>query len=259
MSASCFTRRFLLLCAGVLLASCGGSGGGNAGGGGAPPLYAIGGTVSGLQGGQYVTWNLRGHVTVRVILAGGPNVVVNGLFFDNPAGPPPPPPPSNPGAAAFVGVDTTTKGTWQGVYGAGGYNVIDNAFSYPAYAQVAPSGQFDYTWVASTSDVRALQKATNPSDRIAATWYGSSFSIDVNLTDSNAHQVALYLLDWDSAGRSETIEVRDATTNALLDTRTVSGFQGGQYLVWNMSGHVTVRVILAGGPNVVVSGVFFGL
>jgi hypothetical protein len=64
MSASCFTRRFLLLCAGVLLASCGGSGGGNAGGGGAPPLYAIGGTVSGLQGVVVLENNGGDDVTV---------------------------------------------------------------------------------------------------------------------------------------------------------------------------------------------------
>ena len=42
--------------------------------------------------------------------------------------------------------------------------------------------------------------------RIAACWYspgpvGSSFSVDVNLTDGAAHQVALYLLDWDNTTR----------------------------------------------------------
>jgi hypothetical protein len=139
----------------------------------------------------------------------------------------------------------------------GGYTVINDGTSLPAYAQFSPSGQGSYTWEASTSDVRALQKATNPADRIAATWYGYSFSIDLNLTDANTHQVGFYVVDWDASGRSETFEVRDAFTNALLDTRTVTGFQNGQYLRWNISGHVTVRVAVTSGINAVVSGVFF--
>jgi hypothetical protein len=210
-------------------------------------------TVSGFQNGEYVVWNISGHVTIRVTLASGPNAVVSGVFFGG--NPPSAPPPQ--GTAAFVGVDTTTQGSWQGTYGFDGYNVIGDGISYPAYVQVTPAGQSSYTWAASTSDVRALQKPTNPTDRIAATWYSDSFSVDVNLTDSNVHQLALYLIDWDSGGRSETVEVHDAVTNALLDTRTVSGFQNGQYVVWNISGHVTVRVILTGGVNAVVSGLFF--
>ena len=42
----------------------------------------------------------------------------------------------------------------------------------------------------------------------------------VNVTDGNPHRVTLYAVDWDSFGRAETIEVRDAVTNALLDTRS---------------------------------------
>jgi hypothetical protein len=66
MNASSFTRRSLLLCAGMLLASCGGSGGGTTGGGGGPPapLYAVGGTMSGLQGVVVLRNNGGDDVTV---------------------------------------------------------------------------------------------------------------------------------------------------------------------------------------------------
>jgi hypothetical protein len=53
------------------------------------------------------------------------------------------------------------------------------------------------------------------------------------------------------------VEIRDATTGALLDSRTMSGFRTGQYLVWNLRGHVTMRVTRSAGPNAVVSAVFF--
>ncbi len=44
------------------------------------------------------------------------------------------------------------------------------------------------------------------------------FTIDVNLTDGLAHQVALYRVDWDGWGRSLRAEVVDAATGAVLDT-----------------------------------------
>jgi hypothetical protein len=105
--------------------------------------------------------------------------------------------------------------------------------------------------------VRALQKA-NTADRLAATWYGLTFTIDLNLVDGLTHRVALYVVDWDSTSRIQIIEVRDSVTNALLDTRTVSGFHDGQYLAWNIRGHVTVRVVNTAGVNAVLSGLFFG-
>jgi hypothetical protein len=79
----------------------------------------------------------------------------------------------------------------------------------------------------------------------------------VNLTDSNPHQFSLYAVDWDLNGRTETIQVVDANTNAILDTRTLSNFSNGVYLVWNLSGHVRINVIWAGGVNAIVNGVFF--
>jgi hypothetical protein len=47
----------------------------------------------------------------------------------------------------------------------------------------------------------------------------------------------------------------------VLDTRIVTTFRGGTYLVWNLSGNVTLRLINNGGPNspnAVLSGLFFG-
>ena len=83
----------------------------------------------------------------------------------------------------------------------------------------------------------ALQRPENPSARIAATWFsGGSFTIDVNITDGNSHQVALYALDYDSNARAETINVLDASTGAILDSRSLStgSFHNGTYLVWNV-------------------------
>jgi hypothetical protein len=120
-------------------------------------------------------------------------------------------------------------------------------------------GQSDYTWAASTSDPRALQKPSL-SDRLAATWYAAnSFTVDINLSGSQTRQVALYLLDWDHylGGRSERLDVLDASTGQVLDTRTVSSFGNGQYLTWTLGGHVQIRITNLVG-NAVLSGIFFG-
>ena len=165
-------------------------------------------------------------------------------------------------AVTSVGSDTTTQGNWQGHYGSDGYVVINDSASLPAYAQVTPTGQSSFTWAAQpNSDPRALERATT--GRIAACWYspgliGSSFSIDVNLTDGAAHRVALYLLDWDNNGRAIRIDILDATTQQVLSTQNAQAFSGGIYLVWNLQGHLTIHVTSTGGTNAVLSGIFFG-
>ena len=105
-------------------------------------------------------------------------------------------------------------------------------------------------------------------DRIAATWYNAGvFSFDVNFTDTNTHQVALYLLDWDHQGRAETITIKDYSSGTVLDTRSVRiptptrpAQTSGTAATWSgtYSGHVTITITGNSGPNVVVAGIFFG-
>jgi len=211
-------------------------------------------SLAGFVNGQYLVWNLKGHVTIRVTGTGGPNAVVSGLFFGSggtvstPAS----------AAAAFIKPDLITKGNWKGVYGSDGFVIPSDTTSYPAYAAVNSNGQSLYTWAPSTTDSRALQYSSR-SDRLAATWYSPvNFSIDVNLTDGKTHQVALYCLDWDYLNRAETIDILDASTGNVLDTRNITGFSGGEYLIWNLTGHVTIRLSRAAGANAVISGLFFG-
>src|SRR5262249_15050377 len=196
-------------------------------------------------GGLYLTWNLTGHLTIRVTLTGGPNAVVSGIFFA--------PPPS----ATFIGTDSSTQGTWKGFYGVNGEAIPNDSTSYPTGVQVTFTGQTPFTWPASTPDPRAPQKAA-ATDRIASTWFTStSFTIDLSFTDGNTHQVALYCLDWTFNSRGQRIDILNPASGAILDSRTISSFGNGQYLTWTMAGHVTVRVTLTLGPNAVVSGLFF--
>jgi hypothetical protein len=67
-------------------------------------------------------------------------------------------------------------------------------------------------------------------------------------------------VDWDNwgGGRSERVDIVDDNTGNVLNSQTISGFQNGVYLVWNLTGSVTVRVTnLNPASNAVVEGLFF--
>jgi uncharacterized delta-60 repeat protein len=160
-------------------------------------------------------------------------------------------------SATFAGSDTATHGTWKGVYGSEGYNILQNAASYPSYARVTPSGTSDWTWQWSTTDADALQRA-NATDRLAACWYSpSGFSVTFNITDGQKHRLSLYCLDWDVAGRIETIQIFNADSGALLDTQTISSFSSGIYVKWDITGNIRISLTPKSG-NAVVGGIFFG-
>jgi hypothetical protein len=158
-------------------------------------------------------------------------------------------------SAVYVGADTTTKGAWQPTYGANGYAINSYGAQYPLYAQVAFTGTTDYNGGFSI-DPSAVQV---PAGGLISVWYsiGSQFSIDLNLTDSNTHPISFYFVDWGTASRNQTVTIRDASNNNLLDTKTLSSFVNGRYLTWNITGHVTVTVNLNTGPNPVLSAIFF--
>ena len=188
-------------------------------------------TVSSFHAGVYDNWQVSGNVVIKITKLTGANAVLSGLFID---------PPST--SATFLKQDTTTQGNWINTYGTQGYEVIGNATSLPSYATVTPSGQATYTWTASTTDPRALQDAGG-TGRIAAAWYSTtSFTVDVDFTDGKTHDLELYFLDWDSTGRSEQVQISNASTGAVLDTETVSSFHAGVYDNWQVSGNVVITI-----------------
>jgi predicted lactoylglutathione lyase len=201
------------------------------------------------ENGVYAEWNISGHVLIKVSKTAGSNAVVSGLFFDQP---------QPPATASYIGSDTTTQGTWTGKYGSKGQIIANDLNSPPSYATVSLSGDSPYTWAASTTNVSALQTASGASTRIASTYYSTtSETINLNLTDGATHKISLYLLDWLSNARTETITISDAVSNAVLSTESYATFENGEYAEWNISGHVLIKITKTGGANAVVSGIFF--
>ncbi len=160
-------------------------------------------------------------------------------------------------AATFIRVDTVTQGNWQGVYGKDGFNIIGDTERYPGYVQVGASGQSLHSWNDQTSDVRALSYVSK-AGRLADCWYSpTSFTIDLNFVDGQAHRLALYCMDWDRNGRVQTIEIYDGETGTLFNTQNLASFQEGQYYVWEVKGHIKVKLNHVVGYNAETAGLFF--
>ncbi len=175
--------------------------------------------------------------------------------------------PVYPASATFVGTDTTTQGNWETAYGSSGFDVSQdpstNDPTLPSYATLNITGGQNYTWTSSTTDPRALQEAAPGStNRIAGTWASSStISVNLSLSDGQSHLLALYALDWDGfgGGASERIDLINNNSGAVLDSRTLTSFQNGVYLVWDVSGSITIRLTnLDSSANAVLSGLFLG-
>jgi hypothetical protein len=159
-------------------------------------------------------------------------------------------------SASFLATDGTRQGSWRGVVGTEGYVVVGDSTSLPSYIKVTPSGKADWIWQYSTTTLSAVQRA-DANDRLAACWYsGASYSVDILLTDGLTHRMAIYFLDWDQASRRQTVQVTDADTGAVLDSRLISEFGSGVWVSWTVRGHVKVT-ITPQNVNGVISAIAF--
>lgn len=160
-------------------------------------------------------------------------------------------------AAEFVKSDSATGGNWKGVYGSEGFDILGDSSQYPPYASVSGSGGI--LWVANgyTTDERALDSVALD-HRVAA--YLSTFDdlfLDVELMDGLPHLVSFYFLDWEEAGRVQSVELRDPVSKALLYAADLADFGGGVYFTWRMRGHVLAKITRVNSVNMAVNGFFF--
>ncbi len=208
--------------------------------------------VSSFGDGKYLVWDLSGDVKVRLTRVAGSDVNMQAFFFD------PATTPTPATQATFVKLDANTLGNWKGVYGSEGYNVVGNADNYPSYVQVSFDGRSDRIWSWSTTETRASLKAASTTDRIAAAAQSTNaLTVNLDMADTNTHRFAMYFLDWERTGRVQRVEIIDAVTGAVLDTQTMSSFQEGKYLVWDIKGDVKVRLTHVSGGNANMQAFFF--
>jgi Bacterial Ig domain len=158
-----------------------------------------------------------------------------------------PSPGTSGNTVSYLGMDTTTLGNWKGVYGQDGNVIAQHSVLVPSYSTFDPRGVSLMLYDLWSTDPRALLKqyySYSPTERVAS-YFQVIDSMDflVSATDGQTHRIALYFCDFDRAGRSITVEAVDPGTNAVLDTRPLTNYSNGNYLIYNYSGQIIFRVI----------------
>lgn len=127
-----------------------------------------------------------------------------------------------------------------GSFGSQGSETANKVPSLPSYvSSINVSGASVYTWSTGVT-----------------TWYTSaSENFAVAFSDSNPHNVTLYLIDDDSTARVETVTVLQ--NGVALDSRMVSNFHAGVYLTWTVTGNTTFNVAFNAGANAVATSILF--
>jgi subtilisin family serine protease len=154
--------------------------------------------------------------------------------------------------------DTTHLGNWKKVYGNDGAYVVGDNTTFPSFVDVTFDGASPVILQNTTSNVVALQKQSIPNQRIAA--YDASANteaINLDFIDGKSHQVSLYVANLDGKERTEDVQIIDSVTGLVLNTQTVSKLKKGEYLTYDLSGIVQIKLTNVSGPNVVFSGIFF--
>ena len=162
-----------------------------------------------------------------------------------------------PGAVP-LGRDSFRQGDWLGAYGSQGFVLPGDDAAAPLYAGVSVTGATTSTWATNGLDPRAPMRTDGLPAAYCSSWSGSGFTIDVDVGDGQAHDLALYALDANDQGLEEQIQVLDALTGAVLDAESISSFGSGVYLRWAISGSVRIRVESLTSSPAVVNGLFFG-
>ncbi|MGE4181225.1 MAG: hypothetical protein AB7J34_15480 [Limisphaerales bacterium] len=93
----------------------------------------------------------------------------------------------------------------------------------------------------------------------------STTAESITIHSSKPVRLAVYCLDWDGLNRAQTVQIKDYfgsdtyIEGGVLDSRSISNFAGGVWLVWDVVGSIVLRINNASGSSGCIrSGVFFG-
>jgi hypothetical protein len=154
-------------------------------------------------------------------------------------------------AATFLGTDDTTRGDWPGKYGSDGFYMPSYFYgrscqAWPDYLCAVDCGGFTNRqfslWNKSTESSLWTSPISYCARYLGALETSTSGSVTVYVCDNQPHQLALYVCDFDKAGREETVEIRDLKGRVLVAACTVTNFEQGKWLKFKFSGSIQVRL-----------------
>jgi hypothetical protein len=157
------------------------------------------------------------------------------------------------GSARFIGQDEKTQGDWRGKYGKLGHEIPGATSELAKDTRVDWGDAAVWVWANSTAEPRALTR--KDAGRLAACRYANEIDLLVDIPAAG-RRLSLYFVDWDHGRTKETFTLWN-DEGRVLDRREVGKLPGGCYLTWEIRGSIRIMIGHEGGPNTVVSGLFF--
>jgi hypothetical protein len=155
--------------------------------------------------------------------------------------------------------ETSTAGSWRKKYGRDGYLLFDKKAkgqheqALPGFVTGYTGNTVNFVWPA--ADERSLEGP----DGTAATHTGCEFGDEIRLhlgaKDQTRYWLALYCVDHDKSGRKQRVDI--CVGGKVLATEQLDDMQSGVWLQFEAAGTVDIRIKCLGGPNAVISGVFW--
>ena len=170
--------------------------------------------------------------------------------------------------ASLVSIDEHTKGNWPtNNYGSEGFILLRYFWGrecevWPDYLGAVDYGSFTNRqfslWKNSTESSLLTSPISYCARYLGALETSNSDSLTLYVGDTQPHQMALYVCDFDKAGRKETIELRDLKGNLLTPACTLKDFAQGKWLRIKFSGSIQIHLInRKSGSTAVLSALMF--
>ena len=171
--------------------------------------------------------------------------------------------------AAFIATDDATSGDWSNMYGSDGFIMpayfygIDNK-AFPSYLSAVDYGtmgtwQFA-TWNTANGKCLTVAPGNYCCPYLGTLWTGASDTITLYVNDTNYHQLALYICDFDNygGGRNENVQILDLNNNVLASANNQTGFGNGRWIRFSFQGSVKIRLTNNNpSANAVLSAIMF--
>lgn len=166
--------------------------------------------------------------------------------------------------------DSLTSGNWKDKYGKEGFILFNYLGSnkhlqrLPAYVSSVKLRNEDNVHFEPQADNRILSDTSGALGNFGAVVTKDpaptlqTMTMDIQVKDTQTHQMALCFLDWNNKERRSAIEIFDAKTLKLISpVQLIKNYQNGKYLIFNYSGSIRIRINHVRGENAAVSGMFF--
>ena len=155
------------------------------------------------------------------------------------------------------------QGNWVGSYGASGYALLgwngnSDLVSLPGATLTVDNGT-DFLW-GTTGLAQALQSPDTSTRRACAIYDASQVRLHLTFPAAYSGNLHIYLLDWDSTARRETVTINDGSgpRSANITTDFSQGAWVNLAISVGAGGTVSIAVTQTAGANAVISGIFLG-